>query len=75
MSADATDPAASPADDAPERLVPALLAAAGLRPPPQEVERLTELYGGMQRQLAALWALDLDDEGPASVFRAAEVGA
>lgn len=56
-------------------IVQAMLAAAGLTPPGPEVERLTELYGPMRRQLAMLYAADIGDADPASVFRAGEVGA
>jgi hypothetical protein len=51
-----------------------MLAAAGLRPPPEEVERLAELYGPIRKQLAMVHAVDLGDADPATVFRAGEVG-
>jgi len=54
-------------------IVNALLAAAGLRPPAEEVERLAELYEPMRRQLASLYAADVGDVDPASVFRAGEI--
>lgn len=55
-------------------LVQAMLSAAGLQAPPEEVERLAELYGPMRRQLAMIHAADVGDADPAEVFRAAEVG-
>jgi hypothetical protein len=55
-------------------LVQAMLSAAGLQPPPEEVERLADLYGPMRRQLAMIHRADVGDADPAEVFRAAEVG-
>ena len=55
-------------------LVQAMLSAAGLQPPPEEVKRLAELYGPMRRQLAMIHAAEVGDADPAEVFRAAEVG-
>lgn len=52
--------------------VRALLGHAGLRPPPEEVERLTQLYGGVRRQLDRLYAVDLGSADLASVYRAGE---
>lgn len=60
---------------APEDLVivNALLDAAGLKPPPEEVDRLGELYGPIRRQLALIYAADISSADPASVFRAGEL--
>jgi hypothetical protein len=55
-------------------IVTAALAAAGLRPPPEEVERLAELYGPIRKQLAMVYAADVGDADPATVFRAGETG-
>jgi hypothetical protein len=55
-------------------IVRALLDAAGLRPPPEEVERLVELYGPIRRQLAMIHAADVGDADPSNVFRAGELG-
>lgn len=55
-------------------LVQAMLDAAGLQAPPEEVERLAELYGPVRRQLAMIHAADVGDADPAEVFLAAEVG-
>jgi len=56
-------------------IVQSLLQAAGLQPPPEEVERLAELYGPIRRQLAMIYAADLGDVDPSNVFRAGEIGA
>ena len=63
-------------DPSPDNLaiVQAMLSAAGLRPPPEEVERLAELYGPIRKQLAMVHAADLGDADPATVFRAGETG-
>lgn len=55
-------------------IVRALLDAAGLQPPPVEVERLAELYGPIRRQIAMIYAADIGDVDPANVFRAGEIG-
>lgn len=55
-------------------IVRALLDAAGLKPPPEEVDRLAELYGPIRRQLAMVHAADVGDVDPSNVFRAGEVG-
>lgn len=55
-------------------LVQAMLDAAGLQAPPEEVERLAELYGPVRRQLAMIHAADVGDADPAEVFLAADVG-
>ncbi|MCC6438563.1 MAG: hypothetical protein IT196_26310 [Acidimicrobiales bacterium] len=55
-------------------IVRALLDAAGLQPPPEEVDRLAELYGPIRRQLAMVHAADVGDVDPSNVFRAGEVG-
>jgi hypothetical protein len=53
--------------------VRALLGHAGLRPPPEEIDRLVELYGGIRRQLDRLYAVDLGFADPAPVYRAGEL--
>lgn len=58
-------------DDA--TVVRALLGHAGLRPPPEEVDRLIQLYGGIRRQLDRIYAVDLGSADPAPVFRAGEL--
>jgi len=55
-------------------IVQALLTAAGLRPPAEEVERLAELYGPIRRQLAMIHAADVGGVDPSNVFRAGEIG-
>ena len=52
--------------------VAALLTAAGLDPPDEEIERLAALYPGLRRSIDRFHALDVGDEVPAAVFRAAE---
>lgn len=65
-----------PSDAGPDlQTITVLLDAAGLRPPPEEVERLAELYGPIRRQLAQIYAAEIGGSDPASVFRAGEVGA
>ncbi|MEZ5265286.1 MAG: hypothetical protein AB7O92_33940 [Acidimicrobiia bacterium] len=59
-------------DNAP--IVRALLDAAGLQPPPEEVDRLVELYGPIRRQLAMIHAADVGGVDPSNVFRAGELG-
>jgi len=54
-------------------VVRALMDAAGLEPPVDEIERLADLYGPMRRQLAAIHAVDVGDADPAVVFRAGEI--
>lgn len=53
--------------------VRALLDHAGLHPPPEEVDRLTQLYGGVRRQLDRIYAVDLGFADPAPVYRAGEL--
>lgn len=52
--------------------VATLLAAAGLSPPPEEVDRLAGLYPGLRRSLDRFHAVDAGDEVTAAVFRAGE---
>jgi len=52
----------------------ALLAAAGLDPPEDEIDRLAALYPGLRRSLDRFHAVDAGDEVAAAVFRAAETG-
>jgi hypothetical protein len=54
--------------------VVAMLAAAGLDPPEDEVDRLAALYPGLRRSLDRFHAVDAGDEVMAAVFRAAETG-
>lgn len=56
------------------QLVAGLLQAAGLNPPPEEVDRLTELYPALRRSLDRFHAVDVGDEVAAAVFRAGELG-
>lgn len=56
-------------------IVQAMLTAAGLQPPPEEVERLAELYGPIRKQLAMVHAADVGGVDPSNVFRAGEIGA
>ena len=53
-------------------IVESLLAAAGLHPPPEEVARLAQLYGPIQRQLAMIHAAPVGDVDRATVFRAGQ---
>ena len=59
-------------DDALET-VRALLAASGLHPPEDEVERLARLYPGLRRTVERFYGVDVGDEVPAAVFRADHV--
>lgn len=59
----------STSDDA--ATVAHLLAAAGLHPPDDELRTLTSLYGEIRRQVSELWALDVGEDEPATVYRAA----
>ena len=54
--------------------VAALLAAAGLDLPEDEIDRLAALYPGLRRSLDRFHAVDVGDEVTAAVFRAAETG-
>ncbi|MFN0030335.1 MAG: hypothetical protein ACKV2O_24540 [Acidimicrobiales bacterium] len=56
-------------------IVVALLTAAGLSAPPEEIDRLTQLYRSLRRQLAMVHAANVGDADPSNVFRAADVGA
>lgn len=56
-------------------IVVSLLTAAGLSAPPEEIDRLAELYRSMRRQLAMIHAADVGNADPSNVFRAADVGA
>lgn len=56
-------------------IVVALLTAAGLSAPPEEIDRLAELYRSLRRQLAMVHAADVGDVDPCNVFRAGDVGA
>jgi hypothetical protein len=58
-----------PDDDA--ATVRHLLAAAGLHPPDEDLRSLTSQYGDVRRQLAEMWAVDVGEEEPATVYRAA----
>ena len=52
-----------------------LLAAAGLDPPEEEVERLASLYPALRRTIERFHAVDAVDDVMAAVFRADEVTA
>jgi hypothetical protein len=54
-------------------LVAGTLAAAGIVPPDKELAILGRRYGGLRRQVDALYAADVGDDAPASHLRAAEV--
>ncbi len=54
-------------------IVQALLDASGLQPPPEEVERLAELYGPIRRQLAMIHAADVGNVDPSNVFRSGDI--
>ncbi len=58
-------------DDQVRAEVAALLRAAGVDPPPAEVDRLAGLYPGLRRSLDRFHAVDAGDEVTAAVFRAA----
>lgn len=51
-----------------------LLAAAGLHPPEDDLRSLTPQYGDVRRQLAELWAVDVGEDEPATIYRAAGPG-
>ena len=53
--------------------VAALLAAAGLTPPEDEIDRLAALYPGLRRSIDRFHAIDTGDEVTAAVFRAGEL--
>ena len=53
--------------------VQAMLDAAGLDVPTEEVDRLAQLYKGVRRQLADIHAVDVGDADPVVVFRPAEL--
>ncbi len=50
--------------------VRALLGAAGLTPPEEEVERLAGLYPGLRKSIDRFHDIDVGDEVTAAVFRA-----
>ncbi len=50
--------------------VTALLSAAGLSPPPKEVERLAGLYPGLRKAADRFHQIDVGDEVTAAVFAA-----
>ena len=50
----------------------ARLAAAGVDPPDEEVDRLAGLYPGLRRTIDRFHAIDVGDEVTAAVFRASE---
>ncbi len=58
-------------DDQVRAEVSALLRAAGVDPPPAEIDRLAGLYPGLRRSLDRFHAVDAGDEVTAAVFRAA----
>ncbi len=53
--------------------VAVLLSEAGLDVPPEEVERLAGLYGGLRHSVNRFYEIDTGDEVAAAVFRAGEV--
>lgn len=60
-------------DEEARATVLALLGAAGVDPPPEEVDRLADLYPGLRRSLDRYHTIDVGDEVTAAVFRAAEL--
>ena len=48
-----------------------LLAAAGLHPGEDDLRALIAQYGEVRRKLAALWAVDVGEDEPATIYRAA----
>ena len=67
---DATVPDADAADGGTKASFAALLAAAGLPVPDDEVERLAQLYPDLRASVDRFYAVDVGDEVPAAVFRA-----
>jgi hypothetical protein len=59
-------------DEHPVETVRVLLNAAGLNPPAAEVERLAKLYPGLRRSVDRFYDIEVGDEVPAAVFRAAD---
>jgi hypothetical protein len=57
-------------DDDDAATVRVLLAAAGLHPPDDDLRPLATQYGDIRRQLAELWAVDVGEEEPATIYRA-----
>ncbi|MGH1492839.1 MAG: hypothetical protein ACRBK7_26165 [Acidimicrobiales bacterium] len=54
------------------RQVTALLSAAGVRPPDDEIERLARLYPGVRKTADRFHRVDVGDEVTAAVFKAAQ---
>lgn len=63
------------AEDSDRTTTAALLAAAGVTVPDEEVDRLGGLYGGIRRTMERFHAVDVGDEVPAAIFRAGDVEA
>lgn len=57
-------------DDDALATVRVLLAASGLHPPEDEVERLARLYPGVRATVDRFHSIDVGDEVTAAVFRA-----
>ncbi len=53
--------------------VAALLSAAGLDPPADEIDRLADLHPGLRRSVERFHAVDAGDGSTAAIFRAGEV--
>lgn len=68
-----TDDDTRAADEDAVATVATLLAAAGLRVPDNEVERLAQLYPGLRRSMDRMYEVPTGDEVPAALFRAGEV--
>lgn len=47
-----------------------LLAAAGLHPPEEDLRTLIAQYGDVRRRLEAMWAVDVGEDEPATIYRA-----
>ncbi len=60
----------SDSNDQVAETVRGLLAASGLHPPDDEVERLARLYPGVRKSIERFHQIDVGDEVTAAVFRA-----
>lgn len=62
-------------EDTDRDITAALLTAAGVTVPDDEIDRLGGLYGGLRRTMERFHAVDVGDEVPAAIFRAGDVEA
>lgn len=67
-----TDDVDTESEVAARQQVAALLSAAGLEPPDDEIDRLAALYPGLRRSLDRFHSIDTGDGVTAAVFRAEE---